>query len=336
MIVILSMNLSNCFSNIEDQNVFLKIIELSLPRILGLCDRSNDSNTFGCFDRYYWHYRLLDLPNIRFQEAAYILAIIYRNRIIDSFYQNEKVKYWCIGAIDYAFSRQNRDGSFNEVYPYERSFVATAFTGWSLIESILLLELVDWRDSVDRLANWLLKHDNPSVSNQMAGAANALYLSYLHLGDQKFLNGYRKKIDRIVREKGKKPYLPEYGGADIGYLSIALSHLATLYRHSKDQHVRHIADDAATYIDLQLDENGSYDWTTGSRKTQYVYPYGLAALNRFDALDKLGNGLRKNRIINPCWMDDRYCIPFTLDYLLTFHHLQQLREQTERSSKNSN
>jgi len=30
------------------------------------------------------------------------------------------------------------------------------------------------------------------------------------------------------------------------------------------------------------------------------------------------NGLKNNKILNPSWMDDRYVIPITTDYLQTY------------------
>ena len=60
-------------------NIYKEIVLSQTPRILGLGDRNESSKTFGCFDRYYWHYKLLDISNARFQESTLLLALLYCN-----------------------------------------------------------------------------------------------------------------------------------------------------------------------------------------------------------------------------------------------------------------
>jgi len=309
--------------NTSIKNVFFKIVEISLPRILGLCDRNFLSKTYGCFDRNYWHVKILDFPNIRFQEAALVLALIYKNKIIDNFFQKEKIRLFAVGAVNFAFSRQNKDGSFNEGYPFDRSFAATSFAGYALTQTIMLLELDGWEDNIIKLGSWLSRNNHPEVSNQMAGAANALYNIYLITNNKIYKKASQNKIHILYKNKTNNQFLPEYGGADIGYLSIALSNLSDLWKKSKDDLIYQIANDSAVFINNHLDEFGRFDWKKMSRKTQYVYPYGFTVLKIYEVVMKLANGLKQNLILNPLWMDDRYCIPFALDYLMA---VLQLRE----------
>jgi len=300
----------------------LKSIVLSvIPRILGLLDRNPDSKTYGCFDRYYWHYKLIDFPNIRFQEASLILSLIYKNESFGRYFHSINIKSFAEAAICFAFSKQNSDGSFNEMYPFERSFVATSFAGWALTESIMMLNLNGWESNIIKLGDWLSENDNIDVSNQMAGAANALYNISFLTKDKKYLEASNNKINKLFEQKENELFLSEYGGADIGYLSIALSHLANLWKKTKCDLVLKISDDAGTFIDNNLNEDGRFDWDKMSRKTQYVYPNGFAILKRHSVLNKLSKGLSQNLILNPLWMDDRFCIPFTLDYLMAFQEL---------------
>lgn len=297
--------------------VFLRLAEASLPRIFGLCDREAASPTYGCCERNYWHYKLHDFPNIRFQEIAAILAMIARFPLFKPFYHNENVRALAIAAIDFAFTQQNADGSFNEVYPFERSFCGTSFAGCALAESLLSLNISGWESQLMKLGNWLSSHENLDVANQMAAAANALYLLFLLTQDAQYRDASERKIAQILEQKGERHFLPEYGGCDLGYLTISLSHLAALWEYSSQQEVYALALELAEFIEAQLDQYGRFDWTNMSRKTQFVYPYGFAALKRFSALEKLEQGLNRNMILNPTWMDDRYCIAFTLDYLKT-------------------
>ena len=34
-----------------------------IPKILTLQDRNAHSPTYGCFDRNYWHYKIIDFPS---------------------------------------------------------------------------------------------------------------------------------------------------------------------------------------------------------------------------------------------------------------------------------
>lgn len=306
----------------QQQTPFFTIAKFSIPRILGLGDRDPESPTYGCFDRNYWHYKLLDLPNIRFQEAVSMLALLYRHNLVEEFYQNQKVRSLAIAAIEFAFSRQNSDGSFNEVYPFERSFCGTSFAGCALAESMLALKLEGWEAQLTKLADWLARNNNVEVANQMAAAANALYAVYAITHNTVYHDAALRKIDLMKRQKGQHRYLPEYGGFDLGYLSITLSHLASLWKLSHHEGVREMAEDAMDLIDETLDDYGRFDWMTMSRTTQFVYPHGFAVFKQFPVLEKLKNGLAGNMILNPAWMDDRYCIAFALDYLKTDYEMR--------------
>ena len=143
-----------------------KIIDL-FPRYLGFCDRSESSRTFGCFDRYYWHYKQKDFPNVRFQEALYLLTLAFNNPFPDSFYyQNEKLRKWIEGSIEFFFKIQNKDGSFNELYPYERSFCGTAFSTYLITEASLAIDY-QVSDKIVKTGNWLLNNNNNEVVNQL-------------------------------------------------------------------------------------------------------------------------------------------------------------------------
>jgi hypothetical protein len=45
--------------------------------VLTLLDRKEGSKTYGCFDRYYWRYKMIDFPGSTFQNAVLALALVY-------------------------------------------------------------------------------------------------------------------------------------------------------------------------------------------------------------------------------------------------------------------
>ena len=56
------------------------------------------------------------------------------------YYNNNQILEWINIALDFTKKLQNKDGSFNEMYPYEHSFVATAFVCYAVSETLLLLK----------------------------------------------------------------------------------------------------------------------------------------------------------------------------------------------------
>src|SRR4029078_21578 len=46
-----------------------------IPKILTLQDRNAHSPTYGCFDRNFWHYKIIDFPSGILQEAVCVPAL---------------------------------------------------------------------------------------------------------------------------------------------------------------------------------------------------------------------------------------------------------------------
>ncbi len=307
-------------SNLE---IFKEIAMGQLPRVLGLGDRSENSDTFGCFDRYYWHYSLKDFPNARCQEAALLLALVYTHAFDGkAFYHAEKVKRWITGAITYWTRMQNADGSFNEYYPYERSFVATAFTAYAVSEALIALGddglIATVRPHIVKAGVWLSRHNNRDVGNQMAGAIAALYNIHCLADREGFLDGARKKIQLLTTMQAPEGYFLEYDGCDIGYLTIAISYLAKYHRASGDREILPVIEKAVRCAERTILPDGTYDWRTTSRKTQYIYPHGFKLMGNTAVIERLTHGLKLNAVVNPAWMDDMFCLPLAIDYLQTY------------------
>lgn len=288
-----------------------------VPRILGLCDRDSASETFGCCDRYYWHYRLLDLPNARFQEVCWLLALLYVHPFDPRYYRNSRVLEWIGAQIEYWLNIRNNDGSVNEVYPFERSFCATSFSTLAITESLLLLgnDLPFERNRLKKTGDWLIRNGNPEVSNQEAACLAALRNLAELLGDARYEVAVARRKADLLKRQHVQGFFPEYGGMDIGYLSITLSLLALFTDRTPDAEMLAAGRKAAAFLEPRIAPDGCYDNTGTSRRTQYLYPAGLARFTP-QVLGRLESGLARDVILSPQWMDDRYCIAFAIDYLL--------------------
>ena len=302
-----------------NSRIFREIALGQAPRILGLCDREPSSPTVGCFDRYFWHYKLLDVSNARFQEAALFLALLYASPCEGNPYAgNPNMLTWAKSGVRYWERLVRSNGSVDEVYPFENSFCATAFSAGAAAQALLLLKEPGPYDALVRAGRFLSKNNNAEVANQMAGAALALQNIFLLTGDQAFQKGAEKKISVLLKHQDKSGFFPEYDGFDIGYLSLTISCLSQYLVKTKDSRVAGALAKACAFVAGKLDNDARFDYSVTSRKTQYLFPLGFMILKQEGILDKIISGLSKNLILNPAWLDDRYCIHFSIDYLQTY------------------
>jgi hypothetical protein len=298
--------------------IFGQISLSQVPRILGFEDRNADSESYGCFDRYYWHYKLHDLANARFQEAAITLALAYKYKFPGNIYHNNrKVLEWVKAGIGFWLKKRHWNGAFDEAYPHEHSFCATSFSTYANTEAILTLKLKVNEKRLAKIGKWLSRNENPAVSNQMAASAIALYNIYLITKDNRFRLASQDKVNKLVNAQHSSGYYPEYGGFDIGYQSITLSLLGHYYLKIGDMHAQDSLKKATAWLEPEIKQDGGYSNRGTSRKTQFIYPFGLVAM-KSTAVAKLVAGLEANKILNPAWMDDRYCIHLTNDYLQAY------------------
>lgn len=122
-------------------SIYLKKLLPEIPRLLGLLDKNFQSPTFGCFDRNFWHYNITDFACARFQEAVLTLALLYNlNDPENIYFQDNKILSFIKGGIDFWCKIQKNDGSFEEWYPNEHSFVATAFSTYAISETLIILK----------------------------------------------------------------------------------------------------------------------------------------------------------------------------------------------------
>ncbi len=301
-----------------DTTAYRQIALSQSYRLLGFGDREKESSTYGCFDRYYWHYRQSDFVNARFQEVCLFLAYLYEfNHPDNRFYRKDAIREWAIAAVRFWESIQRKDGSFDEYWPFERSFVATSFSLAAVSETCRILSCTPPADAICKACRWLADHENLLVLNQMAGASVALATSGILLNEDIWIQKANEKIEKLLSRQNPEGYFEEYGGYDIGYLTINLSYLSKYYQLTKNEEVKEAANRALRFLDDKIHDNGSYDYSVTSRKTQYFYPYGFYAFEEWDFLSRHAKGLEQNEVLNPSWMDDRYCLPLAIDYLQT-------------------
>lgn len=310
------------------RTIYLERILPEIPRLLGLLDRNPGSLTYGCFDRAYWHYRTQDTPSARCQEAVLTLMLLW-TLPGTPFTGQSGILTWVRAGLEFWSRIQRRDGSFNEWYPNEGSFVATAFSTYAVSEVLLQLDAEE-RDvvgavtaAVARAANWIMRERETRALNQTSGAAAALYNAYLLTGDLGFERGCRTLVEDLRRAQSCEGWFPEYGGADLGYLSLTIAYLAKLLRRSNWDLVREIAEPAVMFLANFVQRDDTAGGEPGSRMTEYLIPDGFEALaERFPPAAAIRATVRRNlmreRAVGPGALDDRYLSYVGYNYLQAY------------------
>src|ERR1700750_2893845 len=83
-----------------------------IPKILTLQDRNAHSPTYGCFDRNYWQYKIIDFPSGMAAEFVWPLPLAYATQIEgNAFYRQPAIREWAGAGILYAAHSAHADGS---------------------------------------------------------------------------------------------------------------------------------------------------------------------------------------------------------------------------------
>src|SRR6185295_7257853 len=115
-----------------------------IPKILTLQDRNAHSATYGCFDRNFWHYKIIDFPSGMSQEFVWPLALAYTLPIPGNpYYRQPAIKEWVEAGIRYAASSAHSDGSCDDYFPFEKAAGAAAFSLLACMEAYALVDAHD-------------------------------------------------------------------------------------------------------------------------------------------------------------------------------------------------
>lgn len=309
--------------------IYLKEVLDQTPRLLSLLDRNTLSKTYGCFDRQYWHYKVLDFPCARLQEAVLTLALLYKIDHKENFYYNDKlILEWINAALKFWTKIQEKNGSFNEWYPMESSFVATSFSTYAISEVLIQLDnKIKERDkiisSLKKAADFILKRNEKRAMNQESGAIISLYNIFLLTDEERYKNSAEEKVNLLIKEQNDEGWFPEYGGADIGYLSLTIDYLAKYWKKTDDERILEILKKAADFITYFVHPNLTFGGEYGSRNTSYLIPDGFEILsdkipNAALISDCIRKALKARKTISPSSFDDRYLAYVSYTYLQAY------------------
>jgi len=295
-------------------SIYIDFILKNIPKILTQIDRDEDSKTYGSCDRNHWHLKIRDFSSAILQQSGLTLALLNNTKFKGNiYYQNNNFKNWAEATVYYWAKIQLKDGSYNEYYPFEHGFPPTAFSLYSSCETYRMLGLNDeyLRSKFKRTAKYLVNNIERNALNQEIASITALYSAYTILQEEWILDGLNIKLDKLLERQSLEGWFPEYGGADLGYLSVSFDMLSEYYIMSKNEKVikplNSIVDFIKYFVHMDKTIGGEY----GSRNTTYFLPNGLEVLSNLGNKDALeikkflySDSLNHNYFMDS--VDDRY------------------------------
>ncbi|MDY6782648.1 MAG: hypothetical protein SW833_08905 [Cyanobacteriota bacterium] len=296
-----------------------------IPKLLTLLDRNPHSPTYGCFDRNFWQYKIIDFPSGMAQEFVFPLALTYHTNSSDNpFYHQPAIRNWVEAGILYAAHSAHPDGSCDDYFPYERAGGAAAFSLLACVESYTLMKFenpVALRFFTQR-ANWLAHHqESGRLTNHQALIVLCLELLSRLLKTDRWNSAKEWRLEQVLSWQNPEGWFQEYEGCDPGYHTLTISCLARIHELNPSAKLKDAIAKAVSLAAHFVHPDGSYGGEYTSRNTYNFFPHGFELAGRWmpEALsinDRFLNGLAKG--LAPCYADDHIIGHHTWNYLLAW------------------
>lgn len=301
-----------------------------LGRLLSQMDREASSASYGSFDRDHWGWKFRDFPLGMMQAAVYPLALAWRFPYPENpYHQSPRVLEWIGGAIARTLDRQHADGSFDAVSPNEHDAGPTLGVSHGLAEGFRVVreELPPrvqerFRQALRRACDFALHRmeSHGFVSNHWAWFAVAFLDAHELLGDQKYLRRAGELLDEVLRRQSSEGWYLEYEGADPGYESFGIFHMAVCWRRTGAARLLESLRRCVNFYAHCVHPDGSVGGVYGSRHTGLYFPAGFemlageipmaAAVARF-----MRERISRGNVLTPVSADVENLIPVAYTWL---------------------
>ena len=316
------------------KTLFAREALAQIPKLLTLLDRNPHSPTYGCFDRNFWHYKIIDFPSGMAQEFVWPLALAYTSDVEGNPYFNQPViRDWVQAGIRYAARSAHPDGSCDDYFPFERAGGAAAFSLLACIESYHLLGLQD--DEIlrffEKRADWLAHHhESGRLTNHQALIALCLELLSQRLPTNRWDAEKKDRLDKVLSWQNPEGWFAEYEGCDPGYHTLTITCLAWLYDLSPRPDLKEAIVKAVDLAAHFVHPDGSFGGEYASRNTYNFFPYGFELAGKWypkalEINERFLLGMKNG--LAPCYADDHIIGHHTWNYLLAWQGFVEPRPQ---------
>ncbi|ETX01457.1 MAG: hypothetical protein ETSY1_07320 [Candidatus Entotheonella factor] len=251
-------------------------VERLLPRILTQVCRDPGSVSYGAFDRHWWHYKMRDFPSIILQQGGYALSCA---AVLPAFAQaSDELWQLAAGSCRFWNLRAQKYKAFEEYYPWEEGYPPLAFSTLA-IAKMVAQHVIDGEwvyEGLQKSARQLQQRFEARAANQqVAGLAALCWIRRIapDLVDQEAL---LQIGDRTLACQHEEGWFIEYGGPDLGYLSVTIDCLWDAFDATGDRRFVEAAAKALAFIShfTVLPNPGA--GMHNSRNTDYLVPYGIS------------------------------------------------------------
>ncbi|MGC1246123.1 MAG: hypothetical protein WA865_07930 [Spirulinaceae cyanobacterium] len=307
------------------KDLFAREAIVQIPKILTLMDRNCHSPTYGCFDRNFWQYKIIDFPSGMSQEFVWPLALAYHTHLDDNpFFNEAAIAAWVEAGILYAAKSSHPDGSCDDYFPFERAGGAAAFSLLACLESYQLLGLKNEQALAffELRADWLAHHNESGrLTNHQALIVLCLELLSPRLNTAKWDRAKVERLEKVLSWQNSEGWFQEYEGCDPGYHTLTISCLARIYQLRPDPRLKEALIKAVDLAAQFIHPDGSYGGEYTSRNTYNFFPHGFELVGKWyrSALtinDQFLQGLAKG--LASCYADDHIIGHHTWNYLLAW------------------
>ncbi|MEL6555195.1 MAG: hypothetical protein AAFQ63_17280 [Cyanobacteria bacterium J06621_11] len=333
-----------------NRDLFAREALNQIPKILTLQDRNPHSPTYGCFDRNFWQYKIIDFPSGMSQEFVWPLALVYDLPFPNNpFYQQPAVKSWAEAGILYAARSAHADGSCDDYFPFERAGGAAAFSLLACLEAYRRLNLnsPEALRFFERRANWLAHHhESGRLTNHQALIVLCLLRAGVLLKTDRWQIAVSQRLERVFSWQNSEGWFPEYEGCDPGYHTLTVTCLAQIYQLEQAlapsghlhpgvidrPRLQRALINAVELAAHFVHPDGSYGGEYTSRNTYNFFPHGFELVGQWfpESLsinDRFAKGLEQG--LGACYADDHIVGHHTWNYLLAWEDSVKNRPPTK-------
>jgi len=298
-----------------------------IPQLLTLQDRNPHSPTYGCFDRNYWHYKIIDFPSGMAAEFVWPLALAYTLEVPGNTYlQDPALRQWIEAGIRYAARSAHGDGSCDDYFPFEKAAGAAAFSLLACMEAYTLLGFHDSEmlEFFAKRADWLADHhESGRLTNHQALIVLCLMKAGALLSTQRWDKLKAKRLARVMEWQNEEGWFTEYEGADPGYHTLTIGLLAQIYELAPTPEVKVAIEKGVKFATEFVHPDGSYGGEYTSRNTYNFFPHGFEIVGKWmpaslGVNDQFARALENH--LGACYADDHILGHHCWSYLLTWQH----------------
>ncbi len=301
-----------------------------LPRLLSGLDRERHSASYGDFDREHWSWKFRDFPLGMLQTALYPLALVWRYPLPENpYHRNPRLLEWIVAAMEQTLRRQHRNGSFDGFCPNEQEPGVTVGIVHGLAEAFRVLVPHVPEPTVQRLLaslrramDYALPRDESHafISNHQALFAVGFLDAHELLGDERCRARAAQVVARILEQQSPEGWFLEYEGADPGYESLGIQHLATYWRRTGAPELLEALRRSVEFYAHCVHPDGSAGGAYGSRNTSLYFPGGFELLaGELPMAAAVAAFLRaricRNNVVTPSSADAENLFPLLSSYL---------------------